>query len=237
MAAELKLGNTTVDVVLKDIKNVHLSVYPPTGRVRISAPLRMNMQSIRAFAITKLDWIRRQQKHINAQQREVPRDYLERETHYLWGRRYLMQIAEGAKSGVELQHDTMILHVRPGADIPARSKVVQDFYRQQLAQAIPPLLAKWEPLIGKTAISVTIRRMKTLWGSCSPERGTIRINLELAKKPKECLEYILVHELVHLLERTHNNRFIAYMDKFLPDWSHRRNELNRLPIPHEDWGY
>ena len=237
MAAELKLGNTTVDVVLKDIKNVHLSVYPPTGRVRISAPLRMNMQSIRAFAITKLDWIRRQQTHINSQQREAPRDYLERETHYLWGRRYLMQIAEGTKSSVELQHDTMILHVRPGADIRARSKIVQDFYRQQLAQAIPPLLAKWEPLIGKTAISVTIRRMKTMWGSCSPERGTIRVNLELAKKPKECLEYILVHELVHLLERTHNNRFIAYMDKFLPDWSHRRNELNRLPIPHEDWGY
>jgi len=237
MVAELKLGDTTVDVVLKDIKNVHLSVYPPTGRVRISAPSRMNMNTIRAFAITKLDWIRRQQTKIIAQQREAPRQYLERETHFVWGHRYLMQVKEGGHAAVELKHDAMILCLSPGTPEKRRHEVVQEWYRQQLKNAIPDLQRKWEAKIGVAPASISVRRMKTLWGSCSPERGTIRINLELAKKPRECLEYILVHELVHLLERTHNNRFIAHMDKLLPDWPHRRNELNHLPVPHEDWGY
>ncbi len=237
MPETLKLGNTTMDVILKDIKNVHLSVYPPAGRVRISAPAYMTMSTIRAFAISKLDWIRRQQKHIAAQDRESSRDYLERETHCLWGRRYLMQIAESARSGVELRHDSIILHARHGADIRARHKIMLNFYRDQLKQALPALRSKWEPIVGVTPAAVAVRRMKTLWGSCTPRRGTIRINLELAKKPPACLEYILVHELVHLIERSHNNRFIAYMERLMPDWRQRRDILNRLPSPHEDWRY
>ncbi len=237
MAAQLKLGDTTVHVILKDIKNVHLSVYPPTGRVRISAPSRMDLNTIRAFAISKLGWIRRQQKQIGAQEREWPRAYVERETHYVWGRRYLMQVREGARSGVELKHDAIILCQRKGACMTRRHEIMQDWYRQQLKDAIPELQRKWAARMGVSPTSIGVRRMKTMWGSCSPDRGAIRINLELVKKPRECLEYILVHELAHLLEHTHNNRFIAHMDRLLPDWRHRRDELNRLPVPHEDWIY
>ncbi len=237
MVKQLQLGGMTVDVTMKDIKNVHLSVYPPSGRVRISAPSRMNLNTIRSFAITKLDWIRRQQEKISAQERIAPREYLERETHFVWGRRYLMQIVEGTRTGVALKHSAMILNVTPGTSPSRRHELVQEWYREQLKAAIPPLCEKWEPIVGVSAAGISVRRMKTLWGSCSPERGSIRINLELAKKPPECLEYILVHELVHLIERTHNARFIACMDKHMPEWRHRRDELNRLPVPHEDWEY
>jgi predicted metal-dependent hydrolase len=238
MGAQIQLGDATVDVVLKDIKNVHLSVHPPTGRVRISAPSRMDMNTIRAFAITKLGWIRKQQEQLKRQERETPREYMERETHHLWGRRYLMQIVEdNSPSRVELQHAAMVLHVRPDMETRRRHVVLREWYRSQIKEAIPPLRVKWEPIVGASAKDITVRRMKTRWGSCSPRRGTIRINLELAKKPPECLEYILVHELVHLLEPTHNARFIANMDKLMPEWRHRRDELNRLPVPHEDWVY
>ena len=237
MVAQLQLGDVTVDVVLKDIKNVHLSVHPPTGRVRVSAPARMDMNTIRAFAITKLGWIRRQQEQLQKQERETRREYTERETHFVWGQRYLMQVVENSRVGVELRHDAMILHVRPGTEAQRKHRIVQEWYRQQLKDAIPPLRRRWEPVVGVTPENVTVRRMKTLWGSCSPQRRTIRVNLELAKKPPECLEYILVHELVHLLEPTHNTRFIAHMDRLMPKWRHHRDELNRLPVPHEDWGY
>lgn len=238
MGTQIQLGGTRVDVTLKPIKNVHLSVHPPSGRVRISAPDRMDMNTIRAFAISKLGWIRKQQERLRAQEREATRDYMERETHLVWGRRYLMQIAETTgRAYVESRHASIIMHIPAGATVQRRHAVMQDWYRSILKDAIEPLLAKWEPIIGVQPASVTVWRMKTLWGSCSPRRGAIRINLELSKKPTPCLEYILVHELVHLLEPTHNERFVAHMDRLMPDWRHRRNELNRLPVPHEDWGY
>jgi predicted metal-dependent hydrolase len=227
-----------VDVVLKDIKNVHLSVYPPAGRVRISAPKRMSLDTIRVFAISKLDWIKQQQAKLRGQERETPREYLDRESHYVWGKRYLLMVTESdAPPAIELKHRRMILRVRPGTDQEKKEALVEEWYREQLKEAVPPLLERWEPLLGVKANRWFVQRMKTKWGSCNHRSGTIRLNTELAKKPPECLEYIVVHELVHLLEPTHNARFLALMDRFMPKWQFHREELNRLPLRRERWSY
>jgi predicted metal-dependent hydrolase len=227
----IDIGDIAVDVVRKNIKNVHLSVYPPSGNVRISAPLRMNLDTIRVFAISKLDWIKKHQQKIRSQVRETPREYIDRESHYLWGKRYLLELVEiDAPPQIELQFDRILLQVCPGADIDKKRAIFDDFYRHQIETAIPPLIAKWEKLMGLQVNSFTVRKMKTKWGSCTPSLGTIRFNLELAKKPAECLEYVVVHEMVHLLEASHNQRFIAFMDSFMPKWRFYQSELNRLPI-------
>lgn len=236
--ASIELGKLSVDVVRKDIRNLHLSVYPPTGRVRIAAPLRMRLDAIRLFAISKLGWIRQQQHKLRSQERETPREYLDRESHYLWGRRYLLKIVEArAPASVEITHRHLVLQVRDASSGDEKLNVLNDWYREQMKEALPALMGKWEPLMGVTVRGVLVRKMKTLWGSCSPERGTIRLNLELAKKPPECLEYIVVHELAHLLEPTHSQRFIALMDQFMPKWRFYRDQLNRLPVRHEHWRY
>lgn len=238
MAETIDLGGIVVDVVKKDIKNVHLSVYPPTGRVRISAPERMSLDTIRVFAISKLGWIKQQQQKLLEQERETPREYLDRESHYVWGKRYLLKIIEhNAAPEVELKHSTMLLRIRPGSDDVKMEAVLDAWYRQQLKEAVPPLIAKWEPLMGVKMERFFVQRMKTKWGSCNPGAGTIRLNSELAKKPPESLEYIVVHEMVHLLEPTHNARFIGLMDRFMPQWEFYRDILNRLPVRHENWGY
>lgn len=235
---QVELGDIAVDVVLKNIKNVHLSVYPPTGRVRISAPLRMSLDTIRVFAISKLDWIKRQQRKLREQERETPREYLDRESHYVWGKRYLLTVCESPQApSVELRHSRMLLRVRPGADEQKREAIVEEWYRQQLKQAAPPLIAKWERLTGAKVERFFVQRMKTKWGSCNHRAHTIRLNTELAKKPRECVEYIVVHELVHLLEPTHNARFLALMDRFMPKWQFYRDVLNRLPVRRENWDY
>ncbi|MEE8104573.1 MAG: SprT family zinc-dependent metalloprotease [Planctomycetota bacterium] len=223
---------------MKDIKNVHLSVYPPTGRVRISAPKRMSMDTIRVFAISKLDWIRKQQTKLLRQERETPRDYVDRESHYVWGKRYLLEVSEiNEPPSIELKHSRILLQVRPGADQHKRQTLMEDWYRQQVKNAVPCLLAKWQPIIGVSLERFFVQRMKTKWGSCSDKACTIRLNTELAKKPAECLEYIVVHELVHLLERHHNDRLRELMDRFIPQWRFHRDELNRAPLAHEDWRY
>ncbi|MCU1240598.1 MAG: putative metal-dependent hydrolase [Candidatus Acidoferrum typicum] len=238
MLAQLNLGEISVDVVFKDIKNIHLSVYPPTGRVRISAPERMKLDTIRIFAISKLDWIKRQQTKLRGQERETPREYLDRESHYLWGRRYLLRVVEvDAAAGVELAPRTMILKVRPQANEAKKAVIVAEFYREQIRAAVPSLVAKWTALMGVTLHRLYVRQMKTKWGSCNPRSRAIRLNTELAKKPKHCLEYILVHELVHFLEPRHGDRFVSFMDKFMPQWRHYREELNRYPLGHESWKY
>ena len=238
MIRQLKLGDITVEVVLKDIKNIHLSVNPPTGRVRISAPLRMSVDTIRLFAISKLGWIKQQQKKLLLQGRETPREYLDRESHYVWGKRYLLTILEKDQAPfVELKHSKMLLQVRPGTDEKQRQAIVEGWYRAQLKAAVPSFIAKWEPLLGVTVKRFFVRRMKTKWGSCNPAAGHIRLNTELAKKPRECLEYIVVHEMTHLLEPTHNARFAALMDQFMPSWRFYRDRLNRLPVSHEKWVY
>ncbi|CAN5831657.1 SprT family zinc-dependent metalloprotease [soil metagenome] len=238
MPTEILLGDISVDVVFKDIQNVHLSVHPPTGRVRIAAPSRMDTDTIRAFAISRLDWIRRQQRDLRDQPRETPREYLDRESHYLWGRRYLLKVLEAnAAPKVELEHRWMLLIVRPDAAEAARQEVLARWYRDQIRAAMPGLLARWEPVLGVKAEKFFVQQMKTRWGSCNAINRTIRLNTELAKKPPECLEYVVVHELVHLLEPTHNARFVALMESFMPEWHFRRQVLNQLPVRHETWGY
>jgi predicted metal-dependent hydrolase len=238
MAAQIKLGEIVVDVVLKEIKNVHLSVYPPAGRVRISAPKRMSLDTIRVFAISKLDWIKQKQAKLREQERETPRDYVDRESHYVWGKRYLLKVAErDGPPRIELKHNRLLLGVRPGTDEGRRSALVEAWYREQLKEAVPPLLAKWQQMLGVKVERFFVQRMKTKWGSCNYKAHTIRLNSELAKKPAECLEYIIVHELVHLLEPTHNDRFVALMDKFMPKWQFHRQALNRLPIRRETWSH
>jgi len=238
MVTQIAVGGITVDVVLKDIKNIHLSVYPPSGRVRIAAPSRMCLDTIRVFAISKLGWIKQQQKKLQEQERETPREYLDRESHYLWGKRYLLKVIEGnAVPSVALQHSRMLLRVRPGADAKKKQAIVEAWYRQQLKQAVPPLIARWELLLGVKVERFFVQQMKTKWGNCNHMARTLRLNTELAKKPQECLEYIVVHEMTHILEPTHNARFIALMDQYLPQWRFYREQLNRLPVSHEGWAY
>ncbi len=238
MSAEIDLGGISVEVIKKDIKNVHLSVYPPTGKVRISAPLRMSLDTIRVFAITKLGWIRRQQGKVREQEREAPREFLDRESHYVWGRRYLLKVVEkDAAPGVELKHSQIVLQVRPGSGTERKQAILDDWYRAQLKAAVPPLISKWERLMGVKVERFFMQRMKTRWGSCSVTSAGIRLNTDLARKPRECLEYVVVHEMVHLLEPTHNSRFAALMEQYMPMWRSKREALNRLPVRHESWGY
>ena len=238
MATTLTLGAITVDVVKKDIKNIHLSVYPPAGRVRISAPLRMNVETIRLFAVSRLRWIKEQQKQIAGQDREPPREYVERESHYVWGRRYLLKVIEKDEAPrISLGHRTMILQVRPGTSLERKQAILEEWYRAQLKAAVPALLVKWEPMLGVRVIRVFVQRMKTKWGSCSRTSASIRLNSDLAKKPAEFLEYIVVHEMSHLIEPTHNSRFVDLMDRLMPNWRFYRDALNRLPVRHENWKY
>ncbi|MBM3982339.1 MAG: M48 family metallopeptidase [Planctomycetes bacterium] len=238
MTTQIQLGDLAIGVTLKDIKNVHLSVHPPAGRVTISAPRRMNLDTVRVFAVSKLDWIRSQQRKIREQEREPEREYLERESHYVWGKRYLLSVVERDEPpAVELKHTTLLLSVRPGSGKEKREAVVDAWYRELVRQAIPALAALWEPRMGVKVARFFVQRMKTRWGSCNPTTRSIRLNTDLAKKPRECLEYILVHEMCHLLEPTHNARFVALMDRFIPRWQYHRNVLNRLPLSHEDWDY
>lgn len=238
MPATINLGDVSVDVLQKDIKNVHLSVHPPTGRVSISAPLRMELDAIRVFAVSKLSWIKKQQAKLREQERETPREYIDRESHYAWGKRYLLKVIElNETPEIRLQHSTIQLQVRPGADRRKKQALIKQWHREQVKQAAAELLLKWEPLIGVSVAKCYVQSMKTRWGSCNTNAGNIRLNSELAKKPPKCLEYILVHELIHLIEPTHNQRFIDLMDQHLPDWQFRRDVLNRLPVRHEDWGY
>ncbi len=234
----LDLGGLHAEVTRKAIKHVHLSVLPPAGKVRVAAPQSMPLDTIRLFVVSKLAWIRSQQRKLQSQERETPREFLNKESHYFWGKRYLLEIHQAdAAPAVSLSPRKLYLQVRPGADQVRCEEVLDAWYRQQVRDAIPALLAKWEPLLRVKVNRLFVQRMKTKWGSCTPESGYIRLNTDLAKKPPECLEYILVHELVHLLEPTHNERFVALMDMYLPHWQHLRKRLNELPVRHENWDY
>lgn len=236
---QITVGPVTVDVVRKDIRNIHLAVYPPTGRVRIAAPLQVQDDAIRLFVVSKLSWIKRHQRKFAAQERIPPREYQQRESHYFQGRRYLLRLHEAdAPPKVLLRTKTYLdLYVRPGATREKRHEILTRWYRAQLKNQMPPLIEKWEEIMGVRVGTWQVRQMKTRWGSCQTEKKQIRLNLELAKKPESCLEYILVHEMVHLLERHHNEVFLGYMDRFLPNWRQLKAELNKLPVRHEEWGY
>ena len=235
---QIELGNIKIDVELKNIKNIHLSVYPPNGKVKISAPARMDLDTIRVFTISKLKWIKKQQEAFRNQERETPREYLTKESHYFKGKRYLLKVIEhNAKPKVILKHSAIELYIRPNATIEKRKQILDEWYRAELKKIVPKMIEKWEKKIGVKSNEFGIKKMKTKWGTCNTKAKRIWLNLEIAKKPFECLEYIIVHELVHLLERKHNKKFVKYMNEFMPKWRFYREELNRLPFSHVDWNY
>ncbi len=236
---QIIISNIAIDVVRKKIKNIHLAVYPPTGRVRIAAPLAVNEDTIRLFAISKLAWIKRHQRTFKGQDRVSSRVYKQRESHYFKGKRYLLNIIEkDAAPQVSLRTKTYLdLYVRPDTSTAKRHEIITEWYREELKKLIPTIIAKWESILPVKVNDWQVKQMKTKWGSCNIAQKRIWINLELAKKPEQCLEYIIVHEMVHLLERHHNEKFRYYMDSYLPNWNQLRTELNRLPVSHADWDY
>ncbi|HXE66831.1 MAG TPA: SprT family zinc-dependent metalloprotease [Rhodanobacteraceae bacterium] len=227
----MQLGDVRIELVRKPIRNLHLSVYPPIGRVRIAAPERATDESIRLFAISKIGWIKRQQGKLRTQERESPRQYIERESHYVWGRRYLLRVIErDAPPRIELTPRRLVLGIRPGTSREHRRQVMEAWYRRQLRVAVPPLVEKWQKTLRVQTNRVFIQRMKTRWGGSNPETKNIRLNTDLAKKPVECLEYIVLHEITHLRVPRHDAAFVALLDRSLPNWRESRDRLNRLPI-------
>jgi predicted metal-dependent hydrolase len=236
---QIQVSGIAVDIVRKDIKNLHLGVYPPRGRVRVAAPLHLDDDAVRLAVISRLAWIRRQQAGFERQDRQSQRELVTGESHYFAGQRYRLDVIEhdGPPTVSVPNHTTMELRAPPGASRDARDAALQKWYRKRLKEQLLPLLAKWEPKVGVTVADVRIKKMKTRWGSCSAESRRIWLNLELAKKPPACLEYILVHKMVHFLKRHHTDRFRELMDEQMPSWRLYRAELNRAPLAHEEWQY
>lgn len=236
MTRTINLGEISIRVTNKDIKNVHLSVHPPDGRVTLVAPMSTRIDVARAYAISKLGWIRKQQETLLKQARETPREFIERESHYLWGRRHLMTVKfADAKPSVVLDHKRITLTVRAGTDANKRAAVIHAWHKSLLHEVVPALIEKWETKIGVKVDAYFLQKMKTKWGSCNHRANHIRLNTELVKKPRDLLEYVVVHEMVHLLEPTHNDRFVKILADHYPTWREARNELNDLPLAAVDW--
>ena len=235
---QITVNDLVVDLVRKDIKNLHLAVYPPDGRVRVAVPLRVDDEAVRQLIISKLAWIQRQRARFARQEPQSPREYISGETHYFRGRRYLLNVIyHDGPTRVSLRSNEIDLFVRTGSDAAQRKRALQTWYRAQLKEAIPPLMAKWETGVGVHVADWRVKRMKTRWGSCNIRARRVWLNLELAKASLACLEYIIVHELIHLLVPRHNRTFTAHMDRLMPQWRVLRNELNRGPLSHETWDY
>lgn len=234
---QITVQDLVVDVVRKNIKNLHLGVYPPAGRVRVAAPLRVDDEAVRLFTISKLGWIKRQQAKFLGQERQSAREFVSGESHYFKGNRYLLDVIyqDGPPQVVVRNKTRLELQVRPGSDRSQREQVLLGWYRQQLKEEIPALIAKWEAVMGVEVAEWGVKQMKTKWGTCNIEARRIWLNLALVKKPGHCLEYVVVHEMVHLLERHHNAKFTAHLSTFLPQWRLLREELNRAPLSYEVW--
>lgn len=233
MSKRIVLGEVQIETVYKAVKNVHLTVHPPNGRVTLVAPKGTRPEVARAYAISKLGWIRQQKAALKSQARETPRQHVTRETHYLWGRRYLLRVIElDAKPQVKLDHKHITLQVRPGSSLDKRAEVMHEWHKALLHEVVPKLLERWAPRLGVKVSGYFLQRMKTQWGSCNPRLANIRLNTELVKKPKDLLEYVIVHELAHLLEPTHSDRFVVLLDQHFPGWREARAELNELPLGH-----
>ncbi|REL32991.1 M48 family peptidase [Rhodohalobacter sp. SW132] len=227
---QMTVSDISVDVVKKDIKNIHLAVYPPTGRVRLSSPHSMRAESLRLFVISKIGWIRKHIRNMNSQIREPEREYIQGESHWVQGQRYLLNIIEEEKPPkVEIRNKKYLdLYVRPGSDKAKREEVIKKWYRELLKSQIPSLIEKWEEKLEVEIADWGVRQMKTKWGSCNVDDRRIWLNLELAKKPKHCLDYVVLHEMVHQKERHHNDRFKELLDNYMPSWRQRREELNEV---------
>lgn len=236
---EIRIAGISVEVVRKEIKHLHIGVYPPAGRVRVAAPVRLEDEAVRLAVVSRLGWICRKQKEFEGQDRESQRELVAGESHYFQGRRYLLEVKQcDSRPGVRIKGPArMELCVPSGADRDQRDAVLQRWYRRELRKLIAPMLVKWEACVGKPVSEVRIKRMKTRWGSCNADAGRIWLNLELIKKPVACLEYVLVHEMVHLHERHHNDRFLKRMDALMPTWRVHRDELSRAPLAHDEWAY
>lgn len=235
-SAHLTVAGLGVDVVFGEIKNLHISVYPPLGRLRVAAPEHMSEDTIRLAIVQRLPWIKRQREELQQAQRQTKREMDSGETHYVWGQRYRLDVSRtSGKHNVEVKGQTLWVVTPEGSDGNEKRATLDRWYRRELKAAVPALLAKWQPIVGAEADKIVVRRMKTKWGTCVASSKTIWLNPELAKKNPRSLEYIIVHELTHLHERTHNDRFVALMDEFLPDWRARRDELNVAPLAEEEW--
>ncbi len=236
MNETIQLGEISIAVTRKDIKNVHLTVHPPDGRVTLAAPFKTRLEVARAYAISKLAWIRDQQRKLGCQARETPRQFVERESHYVWGRRYLMTVDyQNVKPTVILSNKRITLIVRPGSSTEKRAELMHEWHKLLLHEVVPPLVQKWERKLKVSVSGYFLQRMKTKWGSCNHSAGNIRLNTELVKKPKDLLEYVIVHEMAHLIEPTHSECFIAILEEHYPSWREARAELNELPLAAEVW--
>ena len=236
MSETIQLGDISITVTRKDIKNVHLTVHPPDGRVSLATPTNTRFEVARAYAISKLIWIRDQQRKLECQARETPRQFVERESHQVWGRRYLMTVDyQDVKPTVVISNKRITLIVRPGSSAEKRAEVMHEWHKSLLHEVVPPLIQRWERKLKVSVSGYFLQRMKTKWGSCNNSAGNIRLNTELAKKPKDLLEYVIVHEMAHLIEPTHSDRFIAILEKHYPSWREARAELNELPLAASVW--
>lgn len=236
MSETIRLGEIAIAVTRKGIKNVHLSVHPPNGRVTLVAPTGTRLEVARAYAVSRLGWIRDQQARLRAQARETPRRFVTRESHYLWGKRYLLSVIEREqKPSVTMDHQRITLTVRPGSDRAKREAVMHEWHKGLLHEVVPGLIRKWESRLEVKVAAYFLQRMKTRWGGCNHGSGTIRLNTELVKKPKDLLEYVVVHEMAHLIAPTHSERFVALLNEHYPSWREARAELNELPLAAEEW--
>jgi predicted metal-dependent hydrolase len=235
-SGHLTIRGIGIDVVYKDIKNLHIGVYPPQGRVRVAAPLLLDEDHVRLAVIQRLPWIKQQRNKIRSADRQSEREMVTGESHYVWGTRHRLQVIERpGRSHFEIDGNRLLLYAPPGTSAQRRRELLDRWYRDQMRQAVPELMAKWEPILEVSVPRWSIRRMKTKWGSCNRETGHIWFNVELAKKHPDCLEYIVVHEMTHLLERHHGERFTKLMDGLMPEWRSRRDELNKAPLAAEQW--
>jgi predicted metal-dependent hydrolase len=234
---QIVVSGITINVVRKRIKNLHLGVYPPDGRVRVAAPLLVNDEAVRLFVITKLAWIKRHKDKFAGQERQSAREYVTGESHYFQGRRYRLNVIQlkGHPRIAIRNSSTIDMFVTGEADSDYRKRLLSGWYRQHLKEQIPALIEKWQPIMNVSVAEWGVKQMKTKWGTCSIKACRIWLNLELAKKPAHALEYIVVHEMAHLLEKGHGDRFKMLMDQFLPQWRQYREELNRAPLGWEEW--
>lgn len=235
-SSSISVGGVDVQIDRKEIKNLHIGIYPPHGRVRVATPVKIDDEAVRLAVVSKLSWIKKQVRHFQEQPRQTKREMVSGESHYFLGKRYLLDVIYGSvKHQVVLKHSHIELHVRANTSVENRQKLLNEWYREQLHTIIEEFIPKWEHRVGVTLNSWKIKKMRTKWGSCSVEKKQILLNLNLAMTPVECIEYIVVHEIVHLLERHHNDNFKVYMDKFLPEWKSYRDTLNQSILSFEEW--
>ena len=229
---QIEVGNYSIDVHLENIKNMHLAVYPPTGRIRISATLETDLERIRLFAISKLNWIKKHQANFNKQVLQPESEFLTGESHYYLGNKYLLNVFRKDRGQcVKIRNKKNIdLYVRNIDSFDNRKSVFNDWYRSEMKSLLPELIERWEPIIGVNVLEWGVKRMKTRWGSCNVKAKRIWLNLEMIKKPLKLIEYVVVHELIHLIERAHGDRFCKLMDRYYPEWKRCKKELNRLPF-------